>query len=389
MNVATNLRSEKGSFVPFVASALIVLGLFAGVAVDAGRAYLLRDRLWKMADAASLAGAKVITMQGDTAAIEAACDAARVNGPSIQGAAGTCPQGVVVETVPVPNTDPQQTGIKVTATAPMDTSFMRLGVLIGCGTTCERIDISTSAVAAPSATYSDVVLVIDDTQSMSGGRISNAKLGANAVVDLLLASTGTSASRVGIVPFRGCYIPPHVVVGPERCVNNADIVNLTDNRSALIAGISNLSGTGGSGSNVCIGLNEGNTRLSGVGNRPQAKKFLVVLTDAESSGTVLIPELLACNGLTTLLLDKLTNDKATLIKSSVEIFVIDYGATGAPTPPCNPSRIGIVTDYRNLAKCIASTDTTYPHYLPAPNPSDIKKQLKFIGNLLLKLRLVN
>jgi len=389
MNVVNKLKSENGSFVPFVASAMIVLGLIAGVAVDAGRAYLLRDRLWKMADAASLAGAKVITMEGDAAAIEAACDAARVNGPSIQGNAGTCPPGVTVETVPVPNTDPEQTGIQVTASAPMATTFMRLGTLLGCGPTCESIDISTSAMAAPAATYSDVALVIDDTGSMSGSRISNAKQGASAVVDMLLASTGASASRVALVPFRGCYRPPHVVVLSERCVNASDIVNLTENRSALSAGISQLSGGGGSGSNVCIGLNEGNTRLFGTGSRPQAKKFLVILTDAESSGTVLIPELLTCNSIVQLVLDRLTNTKATAIKSNVEVFVIDYGASGTPTPPCNPARIGIVRDYRNLAKCIASPDTTYPHYLPAPNPADIKKQLKFVGNLLLKLRLVN
>src|SRR2546422_11516538 len=79
------LSNEKGQVLIFVTLAFIVLGMFIGLAVDGGRAYLMRERLRSIVDAAALAGAKAMAVPSDPlqareAASAAACDSAKVNG---------------------------------------------------------------------------------------------------------------------------------------------------------------------------------------------------------------------------------------------------------------------------------------------------------------------
>jgi len=73
------LSDTKGQFIIFVTLAFVLLGLLVGLAVDAGRAYLLRGRLSRLVDSVSMAGARYI-VQGFAEAKARACDKARVNG---------------------------------------------------------------------------------------------------------------------------------------------------------------------------------------------------------------------------------------------------------------------------------------------------------------------
>lgn len=86
--------NEKGQALIFIALAFVVLGLFMGMSIDLGRGYLLRARLSRVIDAASLAGARNLG-QGFNEARKAACDSAKINGFNCVG------NGGIVNVVPV------------------------------------------------------------------------------------------------------------------------------------------------------------------------------------------------------------------------------------------------------------------------------------------------
>ena len=91
MAVRRILSSAKGQFLVFVAVAFVLLGVFVGLAIDLGRAYLLRSQLSGLVDAAALAAANVL--QGQVAnqdvAAKAACDSMLMNGMQVTFDAGT------------------------------------------------------------------------------------------------------------------------------------------------------------------------------------------------------------------------------------------------------------------------------------------------------------
>ena len=99
-------------------------------------------------DAAALTGASRLNeTDGFNKARAAACDSARVNGLTATGGAGTCPSQLTVTEVSNPtSTCPITPCLDVSATQPMPTSFMRLGVLIGC-TSCTDIVVGAASEA--------------------------------------------------------------------------------------------------------------------------------------------------------------------------------------------------------------------------------------------------
>src|SRR5262252_6780094 len=134
-----SVPNEKGQVLIFVTLAFVILGMFIGLAVDGGRAYLMRERLRSIVDAAALAGAKAMAGTTDpsqmlTDAVAAACDSAKVNG--IASGEGECGGGGTKLNVQIGNvTNPDgsiQQGVIVTGADTSRTFFMALGGLIGC-----------------------------------------------------------------------------------------------------------------------------------------------------------------------------------------------------------------------------------------------------------------
>jgi len=413
------LRSQDGQVVAFVALTLVLLGLLVGLAVDSGRAYLLQARLSRLVDAVALAGAKA--MQGITTLDEAiakgtasACNAAAVNGydPAKCGAGGPM---VFVTIGDVETPDGSVRGITVSASDTMTTSFMSLGTLIGC-TTCSSVTVAATASAVPTIIPADVVLVMDDTHSMKMGCNPtqtdsdcpnfNARQGAIALVDALLPDGSPSDVLISMVPFRGCYDATD-----NRCVKPGEIVDLTNDTTVLIGtrgslgcsgacdtgtGIQGLWAQGNSGTNICLGIQEGRTRLFGPNSRPSARKIMIILTDLGSkSDSEVPPPPPDCNSSNDNTLDIQTNNRATAVKAdNVEIFVLGYSVENPPNDPsvlCNPSGIGGsgIGNDRNLGKCIASsTPGTNNHYFEAATPEMIQTQFEAIADALRKLRLV-
>src|ERR1044071_8421398 len=77
--------NKKGQVLVFVTLAFVIMGMFIGLAVDGGRAYLMRERLRSVVDAAALAGARAMAGPSDAqearnAAMTAAYEWAKVNG---------------------------------------------------------------------------------------------------------------------------------------------------------------------------------------------------------------------------------------------------------------------------------------------------------------------
>ena len=108
------LGNERGQILIFITLAFIVLGLLAGLAVDAGRAYLIQARLSKIVDAAAIAGARAMPgatslSAAITAATAAACDSAEINGIAATECGASGPKVfVTVDEVTNPDGSTQQ-----------------------------------------------------------------------------------------------------------------------------------------------------------------------------------------------------------------------------------------------------------------------------------------
>jgi len=300
------LPNEKGQVLIFVTLAFVILGMFVGLAVDGGRAYLMRERLRSIVDAAALAGAKAMAGTSDpsqvvTDAVAAACDSAKVNG--IASGDGECGGGGTKLDVQIGNvTNPDgsiQQGVIVTGADTSRTFFMALGGLIGCDS-CRTINVSHTGKAAPDMLL-DLVLVMDDTGTMNHNcnatfdnaecPIFGAKQGAITLINMLFANPNSGA-KVAFVPFRGCYkadrnvpaaLPPDPT-GRKGCILNSEIQDLTNDPVALTSKINTRFGAGGfPGTNVCLGMQQGSPQLFGANSRAIARKVMVILTDGDQT----------------------------------------------------------------------------------------------------------
>lgn len=306
-------KNEHGQALIFITLAFVVLGMFVGLAVDGGRGYLMRERLRKIVDAAALAGAKALAAvpEGEDpldAAKKAACDSAAVNGVNRDD----CEAGkqLVVELAELENPDKsKQTGVVVTGTDRARTFFMALGALIGCET-CKELNVIAAGRAVPD-TLADVVLVLDDTGTMSctpGKKdaatcaIEGAKAGATGLINTLFKDPGSHA-MIAYVPFRGCYVS-----GPDRlmpqniedayksqgvsaaeiarrgCILFSETVDLTKDKKSLTDQIATRSGSPGfPGTNICLAMVEGSKKLFGKDAREIARKVMIILTDGSQN----------------------------------------------------------------------------------------------------------
>lgn len=421
------LFREEGTFFAFVAIALVVLGLFVGLAVDAGRGYIMKAELERTVDSAAIAAASRLS-SGLTAAQAAACNAALMNGVPCGNL--TASAATVNDALGNP-----VSGVRVDASASTPTTFMRLAKLIGCGSGCNAVNAAASAVAAPGGTI-DLVLDLDDTGSMSsGGWLTPAKNGANTLVNSLIPTGVTSShpTRVSLVPFRGCYHFNTSSSTYNECEDldeygggGGDIVSLSFSNSGLHNGINALNGSGGSGTNVCEGLLETRRKLfqSGVA-RANASKYIIVLTDGKNEYGTPGPSFSKCtpsSGGTwahkvNMLAINLANDiklglavtndgsqngtalsppgSGQTLNQTVEIFVIFYGASVTPPANCGatigstswdpPGSSGSSTEGVNVARCVASTSS---HLYVAPTPGQLASIFQQIASRL-PVKLVN
>ncbi|MEE8573346.1 MAG: pilus assembly protein TadG-related protein, partial [Gemmatimonadota bacterium] len=147
--VAGRLLSERGSVMVMVTGGLVILLGVAGLALDSGRAFLVKSQLSRAVDAGVLAGGRALR-SGRLTARNQALAVVRANGVEVGKGATSVHVHFGV------NADGENT-VTVTARRPMPTTLMRL---LGR----EVVDIASTATAAVPRV--DLVLVLDQSGSL-------------------------------------------------------------------------------------------------------------------------------------------------------------------------------------------------------------------------------
>lgn len=178
------LANRDASATPFVAVAMVILVASMGTAIDSGRGYLVKSHLSQALDAAALAGGRAVFSPNRDADIRMFFNAnfpgeyleAEVTGPTIQ-------------------VDANGEEIALAATARIPTTFMRiLGI--------EEITVHSETVVRRSNRGMELVLVMDNTGSMAGEKITKMKAAATDLVNILYGDRSTIPNFwIGLVPY--------------------------------------------------------------------------------------------------------------------------------------------------------------------------------------------
>ena len=184
-------RDKRGGVAVFLATAIVPLVGFLGLAVDTTRGYLVKSRLSQALDAAGLAGGRVIFSASRDADIQMYFSA---NFPAnYMGATITGPFLVPAGT--------NNEKLTLTASAVIGTTFLRvLGI--------ETMTVNSEVEVTREQQLLDVVLAIDVSGSMgssAGGgqtRIQAARSAANTLVGILFGDAASSTLlNIGLVPW--------------------------------------------------------------------------------------------------------------------------------------------------------------------------------------------
>lgn len=179
-------KNEDGAVAMLYGPMAIVMLLAAGLSIDYARGYLVKKEIARALDAAVLAaGSLPVT---DVTAMQTLAkqyfdanisDSTRANyDPQINVAVG--------------NSD-----ITVTSTANVPTILMQLAGY-------DKMTVNEKSVAGRTLVNIEVALVLDNTGSMSGSKMTDLKSAAKTLVDTLYATEGSSEYvEVALVPFTG------------------------------------------------------------------------------------------------------------------------------------------------------------------------------------------
>jgi Flp pilus assembly protein TadG len=184
--LASFARDARGNVALLFALSLIPLLIGVGVAVDYGRALIVQERMQEAADAAGLAIGSWVGLSPDAMKTKAQqyFDA---NYPA--NTLGT----VGALSVTVDGSD-----IKVNVSGQVPTTFMQLANI-------NTVDVGASATIAVGMGTVEVALVLDNSGSMSGSKISALRTAASDLVDTLFASAQNSSKpdpiKIAVVPF--------------------------------------------------------------------------------------------------------------------------------------------------------------------------------------------
>lgn len=178
-------RQRGGAVAVLIGVAIVPLIAVMGLAVDAGRAYLVQTKMSHAVDAAALAGGKAIFASYRDEDVQKLFDA---NFPANFLDAAAEPLEIVA--------DPAGEDIQVVARATVPTTFLKvLGV--------PSVSVSVKAVVHRAVRGMELVLVMDNTGSMrSGGKMDAMKAAARDLIDILYGENETIENFwVGLAPY--------------------------------------------------------------------------------------------------------------------------------------------------------------------------------------------
>src|SRR5581483_7153669 len=144
-------RPVRGSALAYVTGTLVLVLLVTGLAVDLGRAYVVRMNLSNAVDAAAFSGAKKIG-EGQTAARAEAVKMFNVNFPT--GLMGVTPQA---PTIAFSYASDGSSVVTVSSSAPLSTTFSRIA---GFNT------VNVGARSSATRRLLDLAFVIDHSGSI-------------------------------------------------------------------------------------------------------------------------------------------------------------------------------------------------------------------------------
>jgi hypothetical protein len=284
------------------------------------------------------------------------------------------------------------------------------------------MDVSASAAAGFGFVPNDSALILDATGSMgdapcnsaqnnSGCPIKEAKDAAEGFIDTLLDGT-SGLAQAAYAPYRGCYNPP---LNKSNCVPASMIVDFTSSRAALDTGIANTDATGGSGTNVCLGLNQALTMFQGSNAQSGTNvvRSVVILTDGDNNynsyaygsgapATACRPDTTPSSSdpsgscATAKTRERELDRKTVQVANSLEalgvaVYVVAFGTCGTDdgTVPTSSwcANVGDTTHDntadRRLLKCVASsTEGTNDHFFEVPTASDLPEVFQEIARAI-------
>lgn len=191
------LHNSSGVTAIIFGLASMVLFLMAGAAVDFSQALSVRQKLGNALDAAALAVGSSGTLDEDDAR-DLAEDVFYANFPADEiGTPGELTINLAEQVV------------TLSATASVDTAF--LGII---GTNVLNVGMSTEVTRE--GKNLEIVMVLDNTGSMSGSKIADLKVAADLLVDIVMGNTATSDhAKIGLVPFAAS-----VNIGADRALSS-------------------------------------------------------------------------------------------------------------------------------------------------------------------------
>ena len=180
-------REEKGVVLILFLLLVVPLLLIIAVGIDFGQTLIVKRQLAGAIDAAALAIAKLPTLT-DTELNDKAEAFIRAFYP--ETGIGDLKGFTVTRTGPELNQE-----IDISATAEVPTTFMKLGGV-------DKLTVIVNSSVTRKDNNLEVVMVLDNSGSMAGAKLTALKTAANTLVDILFGTDAVSDHiKIGLVPF--------------------------------------------------------------------------------------------------------------------------------------------------------------------------------------------
>lgn len=177
--------SHDGVVAVIVALAFVPMLIFSGAAVDIGRAYIAERQLLAAADAAGLAIAAAIDEDSTDAELETILDN-YIDANFDDGS---------IATIDSQSFTYEDSIVTVSIDATISTSFMVLANI-------DSLEVGASSQVTRSEETLEVVLVLDNSGSMAGSKLTALKDASDSLLDVFFGADLTSNQvKIGLVPF--------------------------------------------------------------------------------------------------------------------------------------------------------------------------------------------
>jgi Flp pilus assembly protein TadG len=178
-------RAARGTVALGAALMLVPMAMLAGIGIDFGRAWLAQERLSQAVDAAALAGARVLGARDSSADARMFFEAnfTAGNGLALDGFSASA--------------SADGSTLSVSASGRIHTSFLQLA-----GPRWSTLPVSASATARRTTIGMELALVLDTTGSMAGTSMTQMRLAAADLVNILYGGRSSlDTLYISVVPY--------------------------------------------------------------------------------------------------------------------------------------------------------------------------------------------